>query len=646
MTHIKRENINRARLQYKDALPFVAVKALGNSLWKKLKYKNEYLGLQELILTPDPDSDLGMGKDQAEMLEFRNRMLEIMPEVVRFSLTLFNPKFVEKLNLINADDERYESKVYPENLWQQILTSKSAFETAELFKTLKRYLPKYDDKGIPKPRKQLPPTPEADKLMFTHLARLEKVLNEFSNLDDTLQEELILKNVQYDKNSGYPFFQKYPTVFNNDGTIKESGWHIFREKMDEFCDEYLGGKPEHYTVNSILRLIKSLYTRKKTKGKKIILKLLKNFPYILFYRTQGGKKTKTRAVFGAFILLKLIASLLQIAQHWTGKSNDGFMESTLDWHDQNEDEALFTPPTIGEFKWIAAENWDTQFSTIANTMTQDLKSDTPSEWIGEDIIGFDMQVRDHDLMPLLNFKGPIMSVLITYVYLTLKHAPVWVGTNAVFDVFFKSGNPFTQLFGSYVHNRCHEVVEQITGWKRVHSILQSDDNLTAWDKFDLKIFEQIMKEIGFEISGPKTHVWSRDGYVVFLQIWLSYLFTDERIDFCGNLTSRLYGLVHVERDSESEDVGIWDTFGDNAVDQYYSKLGSFGDRLARLVSYILTLTSGTSLGIRTIQSIDNAKAKGLKAKPKRPDVIGSLGPDWIPNLVQVSLEHSARAQTA
>jgi len=608
-----RESILRSKLDGTKSLNGKYVKVATNSF----STLQSYLDLSKLVLTDNPGSDIPVGDEN-----FRNvlyNMTDFYIDVVRRT---YVPEVLEN-----------DAVRFPEALLERFKTSKSEFLFTKLVDTLREY---YDKR---KSRKQgIPLTDMPRKIYLEHCVRLSKSIRLIQNLPLEEQHDMLLSYLPANKNAGWPFFfhqtkKNYVRLCNelfSKVSVRSGNKYLLCAdyiKSKVSGDHYEGGELKFITADVVLAFAEWIVMPSKTSPYGYTP------PYIMFYRTQGGKETKVRAVFGGWFGLKIIGTLVSAAKH----------------HD-------FEMPRIGRTKWIAAENWDIQFDLLAQLMEEE----DHLEWVGEDFSGFDQSIRPDDISWVFSddeylTKAPEYMKLVTVGFNSLVGAGTWVGKRRIpgfsvegkkddYDVdyiFFNSGNPFTSEFGSLVHLMISSYVSEVTGWKLIHATYLSDDNLCAWSEFDIdRFFEIAVDELGFATSVEKTFIYSRDGVVSFLKNLIGPLLGLGEMVWAGDPTSRWYNMLHSERDVETDEYeagfSTWEVLNPNiplnrTINQILSKLGSNGRIALPIITEVINHKEfrNTLIGSQVVQAIYAMKVADRKPKPSRPDLPSSISPEVL-----------------
>lgn len=559
---VERMHLQNLYIKLKQNIP--NVKRTGGRHWavvNALRTKSRYYRVQDAVLKDKRDSDIAIGDE-----EFRNVMYGYMTKWIEMTTKSLNPKLLKSKTL-----------EYPMKLIKWHKTSKSAFNVDGLYEVLPEY------QNARKKRKPVVVTDRAKKIILAYLIALSDQVEIIRKKEPFEQEEIILANIQSGKNIGFPFYAK-----QDKKTFKGLLFKYLAKIHAPFPEQYL-------TVDFIEKLTKYFNDNELYP------------PSVLFYRTQGGAKTKIRCVFGGHIINKLIGALIHAAKSET-KS-----------------------PRIGSLPAIMKEDWGVYFDNLIKVIS----TNKHLFWMGEDFTGFDEHIISSDLRWLENEEFGIMKIFVVYVLNNLENGDVWTGFGAVPDTFFISGHPFTSDFGSFVHIILMFMYESVTPGVRVeHATVQSDDNITAWSgDFSMADYLKFLKNLGFTVSLGKTFSLQRDLVVSFLKIWVGYIFDDENITYIGDLTSRYYGLLHAERDIEDEesDVGIWRVTGDIVTDQVLSKLASLGFNGLPYISAMLSdpVVKDTQVARKVIVAINVLKSGALPVRPSRNDVPVGLSPKLL-----------------
>lgn len=635
----KREDLIRSKIPYTKALNGKYVKVVENSF----NTMQSYLDLMDTILVDTPGSDIPVGDEQ-----FRNMLYEMTDHYVEVVESYFNPN-VLKSPVIN----------FPASLMERWKVSKSEFLLTKLLDDMAGYNETRKSRTM-----AVPLTVKAKSVYLQHCKRLNQRIVAMMELPPEIQNDALVAQLPANKNAGWPFFfkqskknvHKLTLEILNKLSVRLGSGHKFAMEYvyDEIGitkrdlsdpkkwtkDAFVEGKFTYITVRVIVGLAR--FITEQTKGSPFGY----TPPYISFYRTQGGKETKVRSVFGGWFGLKLVGMLVSAAKH----------------------DSEFIIPTIGDLPWIAAMNYDQLFDQIAASMDETLDNPPYAEWAGEDMSRYDNSIMPMDLSWIfvdtdISKEAPIYQLLAKVGYFSMLGSDTWVGKRRIPGlntsdvenrdadyIFFNSGNPFTSEFGSLVHMMISYYVADLYDWQLVHSCYLSDDNISCWNKYDVDLFVKALTDLGFVINKDKTFVYTRDGVVSFLKYWLGPLLSADstKILWGGDANSRWYNMLHSERDVEEENFeagfATWVVLNEaiplnRTINQILSKLGSYG----RISLPVLTEILGhrefknNFIGGQILSAISLMKAATLELNPARLDLPATTSPAILTEIDFTSL---------
>lgn len=603
-SNVERENLS-------GVIPPENVNTLGAKFWKLLTYtqKRSYLDTTGIVIKDNIDSDYHLGD-----ANFQSRIIGFTDQYITLVGSQFSDYYTEL-------DDKKGTFEFPEKLKDMIYTSKSSFNAIRLLENTSEYLVKVENR-----REVVKPDPYAKAIIFKHWDNIWKGIRAIGELEPEQQQELILQGLAPNTNSGYPFFNKQ-TKTN------------FPKMWGNFLQQFLGNTYVKHrvlikdgtslTVECILDAVREARVKRYFP------------PYILFYRTQGGKHiTKIRSVFGGDVLQKALGSL------WSaGKT-------------QNKELVKY-----GGLSWVAWDEWDSMFGNILDLLPDiddegyivprekqeiiekhgETGKGLPDGLVtvdvyGEDFSGYDQSIIRGDLDWITSHRhvGWIMG----YILDLLEHSEVWVGNMRISGIFFKSGMPFTSEFGSIIHLNIMANAAHFMNAVLLTATCLSDDNLAYWYNFDEKKYLEYCRSLGFVIDPAKSSWFSRDKIVSFLKVLVGYVFDVSYKSFIGDPQSRYYGLAHSEREFsgqfgtskvKAEVRDLWEITGDVELDAFLSKLGSFAETGATLVLAVLNAVKHTDLGRRAIKAIANLPASS-RVRPYRSDLFVSFRPTWLGKL--------------
>jgi hypothetical protein len=437
-------------------------------------------------------------------------------------------------------------------------------------------------------------------------------------------------------NIGFPFFT-HQTQQN------------FKRMWNKFLSEYLHLKEIDYlTIDHILGIIKycemhGLY-----------------FPYMLFYRTQGGRgSTKHRSVFGGHIVQKAFGLLIHVGKKF------GFTEEACNaLHIPDNDNTYIY--SMNEWPIIAHLNWDKMFNVIAHSFPTynngkfsitdemlkrfpDLKLDMDFDIIGEDFPAYDTGIIREDIEFLVKHKT--MGFLFKFLLNDLTKSAVWVGTYRILGIFWKSGHPLTSNVGSDNHRNIQFNVRDYLISSGIPAIIHAsttlaDDSIMAVSNITLSSMNDYLEPFGLSIKETDSFSFKRDRIVGFLKVLIGVLDPTNVIKYFGDPQSRYYGLAHSERAIEQDikdpnnykaDVkGVYRITGEIELDSFISKLASFGKQGEFQVRKILELVKDTNLGRKAILAISGLSSKS-GYELYREDVALGFNPSWMVGLQVLDL---------
>lgn len=560
--------------------------------------------LQKSVLTDDLTSDHCIGNDR----EFQVAIIQQLPPVYfHLGKQLFLDSYYSS--------EHFNFK---QGLLDIINLPKSRFTVNDLYKNTAKYLLKPD---IPQETAH-DVEPETIAMYKKHLIMYETGLKRLQSLPPEDQELIILSGIIPGSNLGYDQFT-------------HGSKRTFKKMLFKYCEKHLGmslSEKDYLTADLAMDIISACVSKDH------------NPPFVLFYRTHTYPKV--RSIFGSGIMGKLVAAFMAACKKLADdkffirvKDNpDGakeiYAESTLEKEEfTNLKEYL---PRVGDLPWLAWLEWDPQFEIIRQAMgnSEDL------EWIGTDFTAYDTSIRFIDFDWKLDLKTPFHDVF-QFTYNQQKEAETWTNgyriTNSVMDevdyetdeegIEFKSGIWSTSEDGSCKHFDLNQKVAKDMGAQIDHSILLSDDDLTAFRKFStIEDHAKLMASYGFEISSDKTSLFSRDGYVEFLKNHIGYIYSEDDLTVLANLVSRCYGLAHTERSLEKR--GIYHVTGDVPVDQGTSKLASIGSQGNPFISETLKVVRGIDLGKKIIAAVLMVqRTPNYRSRLYRSDLTTSYRPE-------------------
>ena len=611
-------------------------RSMGGWYWKSLKAdeKLSYLRTTAFIVKDDLDADYHLGDE-----EFRSLLYGYIPKYVESIYTTYSKWYTE--------GKTFE---FPQKLLARMYLSKSAYSYPELLKAIGKYQTKRlkrEEKG-----NYVPLHPKVKALTFEHFDMLWEAVQFISQLPDEDQHDYIIEEVVGNVNAGFDRFGKQ---------TKKNIFKLFYE----FCQDYLPDtysklrKSKLLTANIILDALKEAKRRKFYP------------PYTVFKRCQlGAKGTKVRAVFGAFILLKVLGALWSLAKSFVKYWHE---EEERSKHDKLEDMdkvpfllktswvkhygkipiIAWADPDIMFNEWVVPKlpemdeegNIFTyskhQLSEMFGEPADELDDDDHQlEVYGEDFTGFDQSIARGDLEWITSHKK--VGWIMDYVLDTLDESEAWVGNLRISGVFFKSGHPFTSLFGSIVHLGIMFNAADYMGATLLGATVLSDDNLGWWVGFNEEKYIEYCDSLGYELDPEKSSKFSRDKIVVFLKWLCGYSVVRHELTWIGDPISRMLGLLHSESDPKEgsfnplavyPERGVWILSKDMNVNRFWSKLASYGSEALPVVRGVVWSVRTSDLGVRSIRELGILQTSALKTLEEaftlRKDVAMGSHPYWL-----------------
>lgn len=694
---------------YVDGLLPSMIRTLGGKYWKLLpnKLKLNYLKSTQHMLIDNPDFDPHLAEDLDP--DFQKTIIS----GVALFIQVVDPMLTDEYKKSKAVD-------WPKALRDYISKNLGGYTYEGLLKAIALYQNNPDieksrakrfvlSKEGSKP-KSMPLSLIARKHTwhyYDQVAEGEKLLR---TLPVEEQHEMIASALPGHSLSGYPSFGKQTHDNIVDLTI-------------EFCDLIGFKKPikkndKYYlTVDYVNELID------------FCEKAELYFPFIALYRSHFDK---VRAIFGGNWKMKLYGCVFVASKHLgytkdiCTKLNipcnedkyDVYIEKEVDVPDIAKG-ALSGAPTIkktlkylvtpqriyspGNIPYISQLNWDSQFRIYADKLppVQDGKVQKVSDdWIkdhfnvtlprgeydmnviGDDYSKFDTTVLYEDMVWLTehSYYGDLFKKMLHEIY----YSEVWLGTERIFDVLFKSGFPFTQNFGTDIHRQRNylaldaailkhggkkveiskrnalDLIKKIDGQGIFADIIledgkyytisregcdiplyilgntnQSDDSIIFVIGLLLNEMEEYLTSFGLMVSGEESGDFQRDKFVTFLQMHIGYIIKDiGHAHVIGNFISRYLKLAHSEREIDVELgtgdlVGVFVITGDAMIDSGLGKFSSLGkDSKLNILPVILYIIKDTLFGrrlIRAMGEIDPNKSYELY----RSDVAFGMNPAWL-----------------
>jgi hypothetical protein len=445
--------------------------------------------------------------------------------------------------------------------------NRSFFTKQTLIEGLNKYKPLIDKPLIPLNSK----VKEIVKKLFREY---DKVIKKLMNLDDEAQTELLLTGLPAHKNIGYPKFRPQ----NKD---------TFQEEFEKVVSK-IYGKKFPFTVKGLVDFIDHGLNYLKIRH-----------VYTLFYRTKN--EDESRAVYGGSVIMKAIGCLFAIL-----RKDDGF-----------------DIPRVGDLPFVSWIDWSELFPSLASLLEQDY------ECIGEDIVNFDGHAKPSELDWIYEFSG-ITSKFVKFVNEGMKTSLVYFGPWVIKDIYFVSGNPFTQLLGTIIHMLLSYAYAEEYGVEIKHGVWQSDDNLVYYGSADLKDIEECFDKYGYPISVDKSHQFSVDKVVQYLKVYIGAIFKNDEMSYIGNLVSRYVNMLHRERGSPE----IFYKFPtEDNVSMLISQLASYSSNAGSIVMPMIEILRSTEVGAEAYEILLKMKMGSITYEEVRPDLVLGFRPDWLVEII-------------
>lgn len=592
-------------------------------------------------------------------------------EAIKGGLTLFT---TEASRILSPKYVKNKTFKFPEVMKSTILQPLGWYTKAEHFKAIALYqnnnrddikevsrARRYDESG----KLKVIPWAEAGlKYGYRFLDQIAAgrkfVLDNFS---DWQQWELIQQALPPNTLSGYPDFDHQTKDNMLEKAIKvaqKQGYKLPPKALNPLTNK----KEYCLTIKWIDGFIDHVAKRKRY------------FPFVALYRTHFNK---IRGVFGAFFILKLMGCVISVCKDFgftkeiAQTLNIPLNEDKFDTADDTK--KIFSP---GNIPYMSQLNWDKQFKIILDKLpplsedgSEVLKvSDDwiqekfnvklkPGEYlvncIGEDFSKYDTGIDPDDLAPLRKHK--VWGKYISYVLDCMKYSKCWYGGERISDVLYKSGIPFTSIFGTILH---HNIIYGYAEWAKTQddiidkpivlgAIIQSDDSLIWGINLNLKDIQRYCKTFGFIVSIEDSVDFVRDHIVIFLQVLCGDVLANSghRYACIGNPQTKYVKLAHSERQIKPSNnnsgalIGVWKITDDDVVNAGLAKLSSFWEDQLELVELILTIGKDTPYGKKLLAAIkEMQKFPERRYEPYRPDVIAGLDPHWLIKLDIRRIEQS------
>lgn len=623
---------------------------MGAKYWKALStsQKMNYINVMMSITRDNENFDPHLGDEN-----FQNQIMGRVGQYIELVNTMTSPYYKE------VDKRRLNQELaheWPDKLLGTINSSMGSYRYTDLVQRDAKYqvnpdIPsrasrydniEYQAKGIKwiGKAKGLPIHPEAKDLIFKLLDMLWYGIDYIRKLTNDEQNEVIVQGLAPNTNSGYPYFQTQ---------TKDNIGKLFWSWIEQFCQPVYTKWKSILEVNTLTvdLIFDAVRFCDSTKWYE---------PSVNFYRTQLDK---VRAVFGGHVLFKALGAVVHAAKEY-GYSKQSADKNGVPIVKHWEKQLV----SYGGLPIVAQLDWDILFSDIRMRMPKIEKGKlvpfTPAQMkelfnystskeclvdvIGEDLSAYDTSVIQEDLDFLVTHKkwGFIMQYLLNW----MSHSEVWSGELRIFDIFFKSGHPWTSDIGSFNHINLAFNIRDYIRKKRgecelVAFTVLSDDSLFWWIGFDMKLAIEAVEYYGYKIKESQSFIYSRDKIVAFLKVLIGYIHDEAKIDYVGDYQSRYVKLAHSEREIE-QDIkdkekykaqiqGIYEITGDIEIDSLISKLASFGKAGSTAVLEILRIIKDTALGrqvIKVILSMSDEERYDLY----RSDVLFGFKPNWLASL--------------
>jgi hypothetical protein len=504
-----------------------------------------------------------------------------------------------------------------------------------------------DNRPPPKP---VPVHDEAKKIYFQLLDLLWYGIDALRKMEPEEQELRILEGVVTNSNYGFPNpvtqtkknFKKLVTT-----TASRIFPHVYKKHL-------INGEL-FITVNFVFDLI-SAAGNDEYHG-----------PFIHWWRTQIGRYiTKHRSVFGGDWLMKLLGAVVQASKKIGYKREAAIALGQISEDYESMDSVKYIPER-GGLPVVAQHEWTIMFEGFLNKMPEfdsdwNLKSYTHEEIMarfpgvdipqgeyvydvfGDDFPGFDQSIIRGDIEWLTTH--PKWGWINRWILDCLEESEVWFGPKRIFDIFFKSGHPFTSDWGSAHHlNILFQVRDFVRAKGRYAEILGlsvlSDDDIVYAIGITVEDIVEYLEQYGLTIKIHDSFVYSRDKIVSFLKVLIGHVFDGVAPTYVGDMITRYTALAHSERDIEKEiskgddssitnEPGVYNITGDVELDSFLSKLASFSSNGRILVRAILEFVKDTDLGRRAIVAI--SQMDKFDAESYRTDVLTGFPPAWLGSL--------------
>ena len=255
--------------------------------------------------------------------------------------------------------------------------------------------------------------------------------------------------------------------------------------------------------------------------------------------------------------------------------------------------------------------------------------DKGREAIGDDILNFDGQAKPNDLDWINDISGVSVKFM-SFVLKGMKTCIVYYGPFRLKGIFFVSGNPFTQLFGTLIHMMLSENYAIEYDVKLLHGIWQSDDDLVFFDHADLEEMATYFESQGYPMQIPKTHSLKQHKVVQYLKVYIGRIFSADEVSHLGNPVSRYINMIHRERGSPE----IFYQFPTNEnVNMLLGQAASFSENGVLIVKEIFDELKFTPVGSEALRILNKYKLGSISYERVRPDLSVGFKLDWLVSIV-------------
>lgn len=624
---------------YINGIPKDKVKPLGrrNKYWEMLNLpqKQVYLKLMEYVTRDKTNTDYHIGD-----ANFQATVIGGTDKHINLVYALCTKEYTTDTTLD-----------FPDKLKKNINVSSSNVNYGELLKTAKTYMNVSDDDAT-RSRRYVDEKPLLVPMSEEAAQRFDLIWDqwaigwdEMSKLPAEEQENEIIAAMAKGTNTGFPFFIK-----GTDKNLRRVFFDLcefvkFKPKIDMKGGWSKADNRPYVTCDLILDLFFFLDDNELW------------LPYLLFYRIQ---REKHRVVCGAPMDGKYIAGL---AKSWFERGYKYEMPgSNLDKRASKSLVGMGGIPLVAKLEWNELFNIitdrlpPTDCIMAVNDVKRMFNCEVPKELEIEgkkgytyvnvvcgDFSGFDTGQIPEEYERLTKHKrlGKFFKAVLN----SLRHAEVWSGMNAFWDIFFKSGFFGTSDFGSFFHHvsTCGIVEKHFPKHKVLaHCCLSDDDMLWVMGPtiFHAKELSEAYALYGHTIKATASHDWSLNPILSFLKVHIGRIFSKTLNVFMGDPQSRYYNLCHSERDVEKEltheeAIGYlrdtWMITDDVELNRYLSKLSSGGVHYLPFVRLHFEQVSGTDLGDAGILAVSSMNPDE-EYEQYRTDIISSFSPSCLAQL--------------